>query len=140
MLNWISLRSRPDVSCAVSTSASTLTVGPQETTKWVRRIWNYLAGTKHEVLTFNGTVSWNMTIAADVSLCPGGDRSRTGIVVLLVGCAVHRVCMKQNVAALSSCEAEWGVRVHGIKTGLGIRAVVKELLGPVPLELQGVII
>ncbi len=66
-----------------------------------------------------------------------GDRSRTGIVIRWCGCAIHWVCKKQDLTTLSSCEAELGAFAHGIKVGLGIIAVIEELMGPISLELQG---
>ena len=44
---------------------------------------------------------------------------------------------KQALATLSSCEAELSASIHGLKIGLGIRAVAEELVGNVLLELQG---
>ena len=54
-----------------------------------------------------------------------------------MGSVVHWVCKKQTLATLSSCEAELGASVHGLKIGLGIRSVAEELIGRVLLELQG---
>ena len=66
-------------------------------------IWRYLAATKNEVLTFDGKgTSTHMTIASDASFCPGGDRSRTGIVILWMGMVVHWMCKKHTLATLSS--------------------------------------
>ena len=78
-----------------------------------------------------------MTIASHASFCPGGDRSRTGIVILWMGSVVHWVCKKQTLATLSSCEAELSASAHGLKMGLGIRSVAEEMIGRVLLELQG---
>ena len=104
----------------------------------IRGIWRYLASTKNEVLTFDGKgISTHMTIASDASFCPGGDRSRTGIVILWMGMVVHWMCKKQTLATLSSCEAELSASIHGLKMGLGIRAVAEELIGRVRIELHG---
>ena len=50
---------------------------------------------------------------------------------------VHCICKKQTLATLRSCEAELGASVHGIKIGLGIRAIAEEPIGKVLAELQG---
>ena len=44
---------------------------------------------------------------------------------------------KQTLATLSSCEAELSASTHGLKIGLGVRAVAEEVTGRVLLELQG---
>ena len=134
VLNWIALRSRPDISCICSTCASLMTVNPQDVMHHIRGIWRYLAATKNEALTFSGNgTSTHMTIASDASFCPGGDRPRTGIVIMWMGSVVHWVCKKQTLATLSSCEAELSASVHGLKIGLGIRSVAEELIGRVLL-------
>eukprot|EP00975_Prorocentrum_lima_P037570 7901825-Prorocentrum_lima.AAC.1 len=63
-------------------------------------------------------------ISADASFAPGGERSITGVVavVRLFGVVVHW--------ALSSCEAELISAVTGVKEGLGVRQLLKELLDP----------
>ena len=50
---------------------------------------------------------------------------------------VHWMCKKQTLATLSSCEAELSASIHGLKMGLGIRAVAEELTGRVRIELHG---
>ena len=115
-----------------------MTINPLETLHLIRGIWRYLAATMNEALTFTGAATVNqMTIASDASFCPGGDRSRTGIVISWMGAVVHWVCKKQTLATLSSCEAELSASVHGLKIGLGIKAVAEEMTGNVLLELQG---
>ena len=89
VINWIALRSRPDISCASSTVASNLTVGPLETLKQTRSIWRYIAATKDEMLTFSGNESDKLITSADASYTPGGDRSRTGVVIRWLGCRIH---------------------------------------------------
>ena len=91
-----------------------------------------MAATKDEALALDGSgISYHMTIASDASFCPGGDRSRTGIVIKWMGAVVHWACKKLALATLSSCEAELSARIHGLKIGLGIRAVAEELAGKV---------
>ena len=107
-----------------------MTINPLDAMHHIRGIWRYLAATKDEVLAVDGSgTSSHMTIASDASFCPGGDRSRTGIVIMWMGAVVHWVCKTQTLATLSSCEAELSASVHGIKIGLGIRAVAEELVG-----------
>eukprot|EP00975_Prorocentrum_lima_P059936 12566764-Prorocentrum_lima.AAC.1 len=44
-------------------------------------------------------------VSADASFAPGGERSRTGVVVKLFGVIVHWASVKQSLTTLSSCEA-----------------------------------
>eukprot|EP00975_Prorocentrum_lima_P023749 4997891-Prorocentrum_lima.AAC.1 len=44
-------------------------------------------------------------ISADASFAPGGERSRTGVVVQVFGVLVHSTSVKQSLTTLSSCEA-----------------------------------
>ncbi len=69
-------------------------------------------------------------ISADASFSPGGDRSRTGVVVRLFGTIVHWASVKQSLTTLSSCEAELVAAVTGIKLGMGVRQLLRELLDP----------
>eukprot|EP00975_Prorocentrum_lima_P060787 12752826-Prorocentrum_lima.AAC.1 len=60
-----------------------------------------------------------IAIAAYASFAPGGERSRTGVVVKVRGAIVHWASVKQLLATLSSCEAELVASVTGLKLGLG---------------------
>ena len=46
VLNWIALRTRPDVSCIVSICASLMTVNPLDTLHLIRGVGRYLSATK----------------------------------------------------------------------------------------------
>eukprot|EP00975_Prorocentrum_lima_P070636 12933225-Prorocentrum_lima.AAC.1 len=58
-------------------------------------------------------------ISADAGFAPGGERSRTGVVVKVVAVIVHWASVKQTLTTLSSCEAELVAAVTGVKLGLG---------------------
>ena len=53
-----------------------------------------------------------------------------------MGIVVQWLCKKQTLATLSPCEAELSASIHGLKMGLGIRAVAEELFGSVHIELH----
>eukprot|EP00975_Prorocentrum_lima_P071006 12935227-Prorocentrum_lima.AAC.1 len=69
-------------------------------------------------------------MSANASFAPGGERSRTGVVVKLFGVVVHWGSGRQSLPALSSCEAELVAPATGVKLGLGVRQLLKELLDP----------
>ena len=67
-------------------------------------------------------------VSADASFAPGGDRSRSGTVVLVNDSVVHWVSQKQSLVALSSCESELNAAVLGIRVGIGVRNMLEEML------------
>eukprot|EP00975_Prorocentrum_lima_P046212 9665303-Prorocentrum_lima.AAC.1 len=54
-------------------------------------------------------------ISAYASFAPGGERSRTGVVVKVFGVIVHWASVRQSLTALSSCETELVAAVTGVK-------------------------
>eukprot|EP00975_Prorocentrum_lima_P026054 5477639-Prorocentrum_lima.AAC.1 len=52
-------------------------------------------------------------ISAYAGFAPGGERSRTGVVVNVFGAIVHWASVKQSFTTLSSCEAELVAAVTG---------------------------
>eukprot|EP00975_Prorocentrum_lima_P039079 8212416-Prorocentrum_lima.AAC.1 len=45
-------------------------------------------------------------VSRDAAFAPGGERSRTGTVVKVLGAIVHWASVKPSLTTLSSCEAE----------------------------------
>ena len=82
-------------------------------------------------------MNYFIEISADASYAPRGDRSRTGVVIKVLGVIVHWCSNKQSITSVSSCESELSSAVTGIKLGLGIRQVVEEMLETcVPMNLN----
>ena len=78
-----------------------------------------------------------MRIAADASWAPGGDRSISGVVILVLGAIVHWRSQKQSGAALAVHGAELNSVVTGTTVGIPIRNVTEELREePTSLELD----
>eukprot|EP00975_Prorocentrum_lima_P070590 12932928-Prorocentrum_lima.AAC.1 len=77
-----------------------------------------------------GAEEVSIDISTGASFAPGGERSRTGMEVKLCGVVVHSACLKQSRTALRSCEADLVAAVTGVKLGLGVRQLPKELLDP----------
>ena len=78
-------------------------------------------------------------VMTDASFAPGGDRSRSGIVIAVNGCITHWASNNENLAAMSSCEAELNATLTGVKLGIGIKAIVEELMGfrKICMQLRG---
>eukprot|EP00975_Prorocentrum_lima_P031792 6675808-Prorocentrum_lima.AAC.1 len=58
-------------------------------------------------------------VSAYTSFAPGGEISRTGVVVKVYGVIVHWASVKQTLTTLRSCEAELVAAVLVVKLGLG---------------------
>ena len=70
-------------------------------------------------------------VATDASSAPGGDRSRSGIVVKVGNHIVHWATNRQTITAISSFEAELNATMVGIKIGIAIRDTLDEMVnGP----------
>ena len=70
---------------------------------------------------------YRVRISADASFAPGGDRSRTGVVIRVAGAIVHWSSSRQSGAVFSAHEAELNGAVTGTKVGVSIREIVQEL-------------
>jgi len=146
-LQWLAQKSRPDIAAITSIAASIQSKTPTEGLRVTAGIWKYLAATWNVamrvepasgcpvlVLPGNGKGSpsvpksrYHVDIYTDASLAPGGDRSRSGVVVAINGYIVHWVSKRQEISATSSCEAELNASVIGLKIGIGLRALLNEL-------------
>ena len=68
-----------------------------------------------------------MEIATDASLAPGGDKSRTGVVVTLNGAIVHWTSSKQSLTAVNTCGSELNASMTSMKLGIGIRGMIEDV-------------
>ena len=79
-----------------------------------------------------------LEITTDASLAPGGDRSRTGVVIAINGMIVCWQSTKQSITAISSCESEINATVTDVELGLTIRQLIEDVTGiPLPTNLYG---
>jgi hypothetical protein len=137
--------------------ASMQSRNPYQVVKLTGEVWKYLAGTWDLALQIkpldmcddSGKVFARGTsperpvatvrVMTDASFAPGGDISRSGIVIAVNGCITHWASNKQSLAAMSSCEAELNATLTGIKLEIGIRAIVEYLSGlrNICMQLRG---
>ena len=95
--------------------------------------WNEVA-----VIESNKDEEWRLEITTDASHAPGGDRSRTGVVILLGGVVLHWHSGKQTLTAMSTCESEIEASHIGVKLGMTVRALIEEATNqPVKAALIG---
>ena len=85
VLIWIASRTHPDIAGSVSTAATLTTFNPDEGFKLIKGVWMYLAGTVDYCLEYGSINVSRVTVFTDASFAPGGDRSRSGVVVFWKG-------------------------------------------------------
>ena len=129
-LQWLALKTRPDIACITAICASMQSRNPQKALDITVEIWKYILATKDCVILLvpNSEAENNIRISADASFAPGGDRSRTGVVIKVQDAIVHWSSTKQSLASTSAHEAELNGVVTGTKLGIGIRSIAAELL------------
>ena len=95
ILQWLAIKSRPDIAAATSIAATLMSKNPTESVRMTNGIWKYLGATWMEGLVLKsssegeGSSKWVLDVATDASQSPGGDRSRSGIVIQLNGMIAH---------------------------------------------------
>ena len=136
---WLAIKTRSDIAAVTSIVASTQTLNPEEALKITEGVWRYLAMTWDVVNVIKPTNGdLELEITTDASLAPGGDRSRTSVVVSLNGVVLCWQSTRQSIVAISSCESEINASVTGLKLGLAIRELLEEALpGKIPTKLFG---
>ena len=108
-LMWLAIKTRADIAATVSVASSLQSKNPTEALDVVAGVWRYLAMTWNEVSVLGShekSEDLRLEIATDASLSPGGDKSRSGVVISLNSIPVHWSSSKQSLTALSSCESE----------------------------------
>ena len=116
-LNWIALRTRPDIAWATSRAASLITHDPDLCFIRVKHICQYLHHTLSYALRCVPIPSQSkqkLWVLGDASFAPTGEKSQQGIVVYhgitsnqrQGGNLVQWRSSRQDLVAKSTCEAE----------------------------------
>jgi hypothetical protein len=129
-LLYLSVRTRPDISFAVGMCALTLKQATTNDLQLAQRILNYIMGTRHLGLSFNGNLNVSLTATADASYAMHSDRrSHFGITLHLGDStgAVHSISKKARVMAVSSTEAEYLALFEASKLVAWARQFMDEL-------------
>eukprot|EP00974_Lingulodinium_polyedra_P032716 3149121-Lingulodinium_polyedra.AAC.1 len=81
--HWLALKTRPDIACIAAICASMQSRNPQKALDINGEIWKYIKSTAYYVMNLapNAEAENDIRISADASFAPGGDRSRTGVVI-----------------------------------------------------------
>ena len=78
-----------------------------------------------------------LNISTDASHSPGGNVSRTGVVVTLNEKVIHWATNRESCTALSSCVSEILAHITGFKLMIGIRDLIEETWTDPEVELEG---
>ena len=109
LLQWMALRTRPDISALAGILGSASTIAPAAVTSWAKTAMRYLNGTQGLRLRCATPGDHNigvLTCFGDASFSPGGGRSRSGWGLVWCGGVLDYGSTRQGLIALSSCEAE----------------------------------
>ena len=135
-LLWLSTRTRPDLSCAVSLASQSLFKDLKKLKDRLRHLLQYLKSTKNLGLSYpfpKGTSNkfslTEFTVYTDSSFAPAGKQSQTGIALFLtygtVRHLIHWQSSKEKKMAESSAESELYALSAGHKVGRNFSRVRK---------------
>ena len=138
-LLWLSTRTRPDLSCAVSLVSQALFKDLKKLKDRLRHLLQYLKSTKNLGLSYpfpkgasNKFSLTEFTVYTDSSFAQAGKQSQTGIAVFLtdgtVRHLIHWQSGKEKKMAESSAESELYALSTGHKVGRNFRLMVHETL------------
>ena len=138
-LLWLSTRTRPDLSCAVSLASQSLFKDLKKLKDRLRHLLQYLKSTKNLGLSYpfpKGTSNTfsltEFTVYTDSSFAPAGKQSQTGIAIFLtygtVRHLIHWQSTKEKKMAEGSAESELYALSAGHKIGRNFRLTVHESL------------
>ncbi|CAE7537698.1 RE1 [Symbiodinium sp. CCMP2592] len=152
-LLWVSTRTRPDISYAVSRCGQMATKVPQlsiaiglQTIKYLKSTIDLAIEVPFEVgspFADHGLLALPrsakvLEVYTDASHSPGGDRSMQSLIVLWKGVPIGWESARQAFTTLSSAEAELVTMVHGVQVSECIQSLLDELLGEdTVVSLQG---
>jgi hypothetical protein len=137
MLMYLASNSRPDISFAVHQCAR-FTHAPQDShAVAVKRILRYLQGTKEKGLIIEPTSNLQVDCYVDADFAglwnsendqdPICVKSRTGYLIMFMGCPLTWVSKLQTQIALSTMESEYIALSQSMRELIGIREVIKEI-------------
>lgn len=79
---------------------------------------------------------FHLSVSADASFSPGGDKSRAGVVAMLNGRLVQWSSVRQTLAAQSAVEAEIQAAGLGCVTTIAILNLLPLLIGKATLRVE----
>ena len=152
-LLWLSVRSRPDLSYAVSLMGRHVTKCPKRVSELGEHVLGYVRQTWNQALSYGpcsddwgepgaygcddlgrGASFRDLQVYSDASHAPGGGRGHQGLVVMWAGAPVQWESRQQPFGTLSSTESELVGYVEGMTIGESVGAVIQSLCPLVELR------
>ncbi|ERF75333.1 hypothetical protein EPUS_00125 [Endocarpon pusillum Z07020] len=143
-VQWPAVVTRPDISHTVSRLASVSNTPTKEAWGALKRLLRYLRGTLRRGLRYGGKSE--LRGYSDANWAEGEDgKATTGIIFMMNGGPIHWFSRKQNIVALSTCEAEYIAAATATQDAAWLGPHVQEMLGekeqavPILVDNQGAI-
>jgi hypothetical protein len=135
-LIYASTVSRPDISFAVSKVSQKIKNPSPEDKNKVNRIFRYLKGTQNTKLHYRRNGNAQLIGFSD-SDWAGNDKrkSTSGYVFMLAGSAISWKSKKQDITALSSCEAEYIAGSSAAQEALFLKQILTDLKYEIQLPI-----
>lgn len=136
-LTYIAQATRPDISFAVNMVSKFSSNPGRRHWEAVKRIIRYLKGTSDNRLEYSVTGNPQLTGYTDADW--GGDeenrRSTSGYVFSKMGGAISWNCKRQEVVALSTCEAEYIALSRTTQEALWWQQMLKQVYGDIQVPI-----
>jgi hypothetical protein len=139
-LLWLSTRTRCDLAYAVSQAATRAANDPKRAWFQIKRIFRYLSSHPTRgvhMISENHSEGFKIETYTDASWAPTGEKSYSGMMILLNGCPVLWKSNKQASIAMSSAEAELVAMSQPAHYMLGLEAVLYTAGIPTKIKLYG---
>ena len=137
-LLWVSLRSRPDISFAVSQMGQQVTKRPRWAIQVGKHVLGFLFSTSDYCLHYRSEVKGHgfddslqiprherlIEAYSDISFAPGGNRSCQGVMVLFAGSPIQWEANRQAFCTLSTAESELMAAVEAMSMTQSVEALL----------------
>ena len=152
-LLWLSVRTRPDLSYAISLMGRHVTKCPQRVLELGQHVLGYVQQTWNQALSYGpcsedwgepgqdgcddlgrGTSLRDLQVFSDASHAPGGGRGHQGLIVTWAGVPVQWESRQQPFGTLSSTESELVGYVEGLTIGESVGSAIQSLCPLVDLR------
>ena len=148
MLMYLATNSRPDIAYAVNQCARFSHSPKDSHATGVKRILRYLNGTKDKGMTLSPTSDYTVDCYVDADFAglwkveddqnPISVKSRTGFLIMFMGCPLLWVSKLQTQIALSTMESEYIALSHSMRELIGTREILKEIYNHVLSNDSGI--